>query len=85
MKTVVTRRSRPALNVTERQRWAGVRPHLTWKRPSLPAHWMRVLERNPEVLNPDSLPGYVWLATLGKVLHGDERRLAFADDPPEAS
>ena len=29
----------------------------------------RVLERNPEAMNPDPLPGYVWLDTPRKVLH----------------
>ena len=66
---------------TDRQRWARVRAELAWKRPGLPVHWMRVLERNPEVLNPDPLPGYVWLATPGKVLHMEERYLEFQEHP----
>jgi hypothetical protein len=33
-------------------------------------------------MNPDALPGYVWLATPGKVLHADESYLEFTDDPP---
>ena len=36
-------------------------------------------------MNPDALPGYVWLATPGKVLHADERYLEFTDDPPAGS
>jgi hypothetical protein len=28
-----------------------------------------VRELNPEALNPDPLPGYVWLDTPGKALH----------------
>jgi hypothetical protein len=38
-----------------------------------------VLERNPEAMNPDPLPGYVWLDTPGKVLHADERHLEFRE------
>ena len=34
-------------------------------------------QRNPEAMNPDPLPGYVWLATPGKMLHVDERNLEF--------
>jgi hypothetical protein len=66
---------------TDRQRWARVRPALAWKHPGLPTPWTRVLERNPEAMNPAPLPGYVWLATPGKVLHTDERHLEFTDDP----
>jgi hypothetical protein len=36
-------------------------------------------------MNPDALPGYVRLATLGKVLHADERHLEFTDNPPAGS
>jgi hypothetical protein len=28
-------------------------------------------------MNPVPLPGHVWLATPGKVLHADERHLEF--------
>jgi hypothetical protein len=42
-----------------------------------------MLERNPQAMNPEPLPGYVWLATPGKVLHADERYLEFTGDPPE--
>ena len=45
----------------------------------------RVPKRNPEVMNPDPLPGHVWLDTPGKVLHADERYLEFTGDPPEGS
>jgi hypothetical protein len=31
--------------------------------------WTRVLVRNPETMNPEPLPGYVWLDGPGKVLH----------------
>jgi hypothetical protein len=34
-------------------------------------------------MKPEPLPGFVWLATLGKVLHAHERHLEFADGPPE--
>jgi hypothetical protein len=42
---------------------------------------VRVLERNPEAMKPDPLPGYVWLEMPGKVLHADERHLEFTDQP----
>jgi hypothetical protein len=35
------------------------------------------LERNEEAMNPDPLPGYVWLDTPGKALHAPERELEF--------
>ena len=70
---------------TDRQRWARVPPELAWKRPGLPTKWTRVLERNPEAMNPDPLAGYVWLELSGKVLHTDERHLEFTDDPPEGT
>jgi hypothetical protein len=44
---------------TDRQRWARVPPGLAWRRPGLPTHWTLVLERNPEAMNPDPLPGSV--------------------------
>lgn len=34
-----------------------------------PSEWTRRLERNPEAMNPEPLPGYVWLDVPGKVLH----------------
>ena len=71
--------------LTDRQRWARVRPELAWERPGLPTRWTRVLERDPEGMNRDSLPGCVWLELLGKVLHADEGHLEFTDDPPEES
>jgi hypothetical protein len=43
-----------------------------------------VLERNPEAMNPDPLPGYVWLELPGKVLHVDEHLLEFTWDMPES-
>ena len=48
------------------QRWARVPPHLAWKRPGLPTEWTRVLERNEEAMNPEPLPGYLWLDTPGR-------------------
>jgi hypothetical protein len=51
---------------TDRQRWARVLPALAWKHPGLPTTWTRVLERNPEAMNPEPLPGHVWLDTPGK-------------------
>ena len=47
----------PRMASTDRQRWARVPPALAWKHPGLPTTWTRVLERNPEAMNPDSAPG----------------------------
>ena len=33
-------------------------------------------------MNPEPLPGYVWLDTPGKVLHVEAARLEFRNDPP---
>jgi hypothetical protein len=42
-----------------------------------------VIERNPTaILNPEPIPGYVWLATPGKVLHVLAGDVAFLDEPP---
>jgi hypothetical protein len=65
---------------TDRKRWARVPPARAWKRPGLPADWVRVLERQPEGV--EALPGYVWLDTPGKVRHVQERELEFRDTPP---
>jgi hypothetical protein len=65
------------MSSTDRQRWARVPPGLAWKRPGLPTEWAPVLQRNPEAMNPDPLPGYVWLESGGKVLHVAERDLEF--------
>jgi hypothetical protein len=54
---------------------------LAWKRPGLPTHWVRVPERNPEAMNPDPLPGYVWLELPGKVLHAPAYHLEFQEPP----
>jgi len=51
------------------------------KRPGLPTAWTRVLERNPDAMDPDPLPGHVWLDTPGKVLHVGEHMLEFTDTP----
>ncbi len=59
---------------TDHQRWARVPPALAWKRPDLPTERTRVLKRNP-AMNPEPLPGYVWLDTPGKVLHVEASRL----------
>jgi hypothetical protein len=50
---------------------------LAWKRPGVPTQWTRVIDRNPEAMKPDPLPGYVWLQSPGKVLHVEERVLEF--------
>jgi hypothetical protein len=65
---------------TDPQRWARVPPVLAWKRPGLPTEWTRVLERNPEAMNPEPLAGCVWLDTSGKVLHDEVPRLEFQHD-----
>jgi hypothetical protein len=41
-----------------------------------------VLERNEEAMQPEPLPGYVWLDTSGKVLHVQAARLEFRIEPP---
>jgi hypothetical protein len=67
---------------TDRQRWARVVPGIAWKRPGVPTQWTRVLNRNPEAMTPEPMPGHVWLETPGKVLHVDERVLEFTDVLP---
>jgi hypothetical protein len=42
--------------------------------------WVPVLERNPEAMKPEPLPGHVWLVTPGKVLHALAEHLEFAMD-----
>jgi hypothetical protein len=69
---------------TDHQRWARVPPMLAWKHPGLPTEWTRVLERNSEAMNPDPLPGYVWLDTPGKVLHVLASTLEFRTSPEGA-
>jgi hypothetical protein len=66
---------------TPPQRWARVRPALAWKHPGLPADWVPVLDRNSEAMNPEPLPGYVWLKLPSKVLHAPEHELEFTDGP----
>jgi hypothetical protein len=56
-----------------------VPPALDWKRPGLSREWTRVLERNPESMNPHPLPGYDWLATPSKTLHVRATDLEFQD------
>jgi hypothetical protein len=41
-----------------------------------------VIYRNPDAMNPEPLPGHVWLETPGKALHVDEHLLEFTDEPP---
>jgi hypothetical protein len=36
-----------------------------------------VLERNPDAMNPEPLPGSVWLELANKVLHAPEAHLEF--------
>jgi hypothetical protein len=67
---------------TDRQRWARVSPAFAWKHPGLPTTWTRLLERNPEAMNPVPLSACVWLELPGKVLHAEERHLEFTDDLP---
>ena len=45
-----------------------------------PTKWTRLLERNLEAMEPEPLPGYVWLVTPGKVLHVLADHLEFRDD-----
>jgi hypothetical protein len=58
-----------------------VLPAIAWKRPGLPTGWSRVLERNPEAMNPDPLPGYGGSDTLGKVLPVPADHLEFKKRP----
>ena len=51
-----------------------------WKRPGLPTHWVRVLERHPDGVV--AAPGYVWLEMPGKVRHVGAHELEFRDEPP---
>jgi hypothetical protein len=70
MGELVHRELEPILHQpSRRQRWARVRPALAWKHPGLPTKWTRALERNPDAMNPEPGPGFVWLGTPGKVLH----------------
>ena len=65
---------------TDRQRWARVRPALAWKHPGLPTTWTRVLERNPEAMNPKPLPGHVWLVASGEECTPTSDRVWTVDD-----
>jgi hypothetical protein len=56
-----------------------VPPEIVWKRPGLPTHWTRVLERNPAAMSPEPLPGYVWLDAPGRPLHVPLAHLEFRD------
>jgi hypothetical protein len=40
------------------------------------------LNRNPEAMTPEPMPGHVWLETPGKVLHVVEWVLEFTDELP---
>ena len=68
--------------MTERQRWARVPPAVAWKYPGLRTKWTRVLEHNPDAMNPEPLPGHVWLDTPGKELHVESARFEFRNEPP---
>jgi hypothetical protein len=67
---------------TNRQRWARLPTGLAWKRPGLTTDWTRVLERNLEAMEPEPLPGCVWLDSPGKVLHVEAAWLEFRNEPP---
>ena len=57
---------------------ARVPPHRAWKHPGLPTEWTPVLEPNEEALDPEALPGYVWLDLPGEgVLHVPAADLEF--------
>jgi hypothetical protein len=71
------------MSSTDRQRWARVPPHLAWKHPGLPTEWTRVLERNPEAMNPEPLPVVQqratrsgWPICRGPSSHPDETYIA---------
>ena len=64
---------------TDRQRWARVPPALAWRQPGLPTTWTRVLERNPEAMNPVPQEGHVWLDTPGKILRVPAYQLEFRE------
>ncbi len=68
----------------DRQRWTRVPPALAWKRPGLLTEWVPVLERNPEAMDPEPLPGYVWLDVPGRPLHVAESKLEVRDDGERA-
>lgn len=65
---------------TDGQRWARVPPALAWKHPGLPREWTRVLERNPEAMQPEPLPGYVWLDSKPRRLHVWAEQLEFKEE-----
>ena len=77
--------------VASGQAWTGILPKRLRDRnewrgpdfgPGLPTSWTRLVERNPEAMSPDPLPGYVLLDTPGKVLHVQAARLEFRNEPP---
>jgi hypothetical protein len=65
------------MNEEPPERWARVPPAFAWKRPGLPAQWVRVLDQHPE--GYQALPGYVWPDMPGKVRHVPERELEFRE------
>lgn len=65
--------------LNDRQRWTRVPPALAWKHPGLSADWVPVLERNPEALAPEPLPGCVGLDAKPRRLHVWSEQLEFRD------
>jgi hypothetical protein len=45
--------------------------------PGLPREWTRVLQRNPEAMQPEPLLGYVWLDSKPQRLHVWAEHLEF--------
>lgn len=63
---------------TDHQLWARAPPAFARKRPGLPTpERTRVLERNPKVVRPELLPGYVWLDSSPRRLHVWAEHLEF--------
>jgi hypothetical protein len=48
----------------------------------MPTQWTRVLERNPEAMDPDPEPGYVSLDMPGKIRYVAAAWLEFREDLP---
>ncbi len=67
---------------TDPQRFARVPAHLAWQHPGLPREWVPVLGRNEDAMNPDPLPGYVWLDARPRRLHVWAEHLEFRNSPP---
>ena len=65
------------------RRRSSASPAAAWRRAGIPDDWCPVLERNPEAMNPDPLPGYVWLDATPRRLHVWAEHLEFRDEPRE--